>query len=98
MAGQARPNIEHGWTRMAATGEQRQRFMASGQLVMATAAIIGRMTRSARGTVDRRVLAVNVVFPPRGMRSGFHHIVTGGALSFAGGRRRYVLMANVALG
>jgi hypothetical protein len=65
---------------------------------MTAAAIIHGVTGRAGSAVYRCILAVDVVLPPRGVRSRHHHFVAGIALILSLPRRGHILVAHVALG
>ena len=65
---------------------------------MTAAAIIHCVTGRAGSAVYSCILAMNVVLPTRGVRSRHHHFVARTALVLGLPRRRYILVAHVALG
>lgn len=83
MTSETGSDIEHGWTCMPASGEDGQWLMAPRQLIMASAAGIGCVTRRASGAVNRGVLSVKIVFPARRVGNRLHNLVASGALSLA---------------
>jgi hypothetical protein len=70
---QTSSHIQHGWSGVGACLENRQWHVAAGQLIMTAAAIIRGVAGRAVGAIERGILAVNVVLPPRGVRRGLHH-------------------------
>lgn len=97
VASKTRPLIEHGKVSMPASLEDRERLVASRDLVVAAAAVVGRVTGRASSAVKRSVFSVDVVFPARRVRSRQHYDVARRALILCFDRRRDVLMANEAL-
>ena len=83
---------------MGAGFELRQRLMAARQFVVAIAAIRSGMAGGALHAVERGVLAMQVVLPPRSMVGGQHYLVAVIALRRARRRCRHVLVAHEALG
>ena len=78
--------------------EERQRNVAARQLVVAPAAIILLVARSASRPVKRRVLPVQIVFPSRRVRHRLHHLVASRALPAALCVRGHRVMAGKAFG
>jgi hypothetical protein len=79
---------------MAAARENRKRFVAPGQLIVAPDAVIGLVAGSASGAVQRGVFSVNIVFPARGVRCGLHYGVAGFAIVATFSRGPYILVAH----
>ena len=91
-------HIEHGRSGVTSTFEDRQRHVAPGQLIMAATAIVRGVACRASRAIQCRILAVNVVFPERGVRSGLHHLMAGDALTLGLQRWLEILVAHEALG
>ena len=72
--------------------------MAAWQLIVTAAASVDGVARRAGLAVDRRVLAVDIVLPPRGVADWLHHLMAGRTLRFRRCRGNDVLMAHEALG
>ena len=98
VAGETGSDIEHSRTGVATAFEDRQRNVASGQFIVAAAAIIHRVASRAIPALERGILAVNVVLPAGRVRHGFHHEMAGSALSLGLHRWRHVLVAHETLG
>ena len=98
MTSETGSDIEHGRAGMPASGEDGQWLMAPRQLVMASAAGIGSVTRRASGAVNGGELAVKIVLPARRVGNRLHNLVASGTLRLACRGRRNVLMAHVTLG
>lgn len=90
-------HVQHGRTGVGASLENRQRHVTPRQLIMAAAAIVRRVARRASGAFQCRILAVNVVFPSRGVRNGLHHHMAGNTLILGFHRWREILVAHEAL-
>ena len=64
VACEARALVHERRSGVAAVLEERQRRVRAGQLIMATAAIVGGVTGSALREIEASILAVQVVLPP----------------------------------
>ena len=65
--------IQHGKLRVSTCLEDGERLVAPRQLIVATATVIGGVTSGTHGAVERRVFAMDIVLPARGVRSRQHH-------------------------
>src|SRR5439155_23380419 len=70
----------------------------SGQLVVAAVTVIGRVAGGADDPIERCVPAVDIVPPPRRVRGGPRHLVTGYAALAGGGVGRDSAVAGETFG
>ena len=80
MAGKTAAFVDHSQSGVASVLERRQGDVASGQLVMAPAAVIGGVAGCTAIPVNSGVLTVNIVSPAGSVRRGDHDLVAGLAL------------------
>ena len=97
VAREARPLLQHRQIGVSPRFEECERLVAPRHLVVTPDAHIRRMTGRARRSIERRLLAVNVISPTDRMGLRPHHLVARIALPLRRHRRCDVRVANVAL-
>ena len=98
VACQAGVHVESGYAGMRSVFEKRQRDVSSGQLIVAAVTVIGRVAGGAGDPIERGVPAVDIVPPPRRVRGGPRHLVTGYAALAGGGVGRDAAVAGETFG